>query len=163
RARRAPPAPARGRLRAELARVPARGRGRGHGAAARRARSRLRPRLLDRARRARARGGPDDRPRQLAPLPRAPPPGRPAPPGDRPARAPLPGPPADVIYGRFVVTHLGDPQAAVDRWGEGVPAGARLLLEEVDTLDADDEALRRYYELVAALQAAHGQTTTVGR
>src|SRR5262249_52481337 len=55
-------------------------------------------------------------------------------------RVPLPGPPADVLYGRFIVTHLGEPHAVVDRWADGVSAGARLVLEEVDTLDADDEA-----------------------
>jgi SAM-dependent methyltransferase len=75
---------------------------------------------------------------------------------------PLPGAPADLLYGRFVVTHLCDARAVVDRWAEGASAGARLVLEEVDTLDADDEVLRRYYALVAALQSAHGQLTCVG-
>jgi SAM-dependent methyltransferase len=77
-------------------------------------------------------------------------------------RVPFPGAPADFLYGRFIVTHLPDGPAVVDRWADGLPAGARLALEEVATLDADDDALRRYYELVVALQAAHGQATYVG-
>jgi len=77
-------------------------------------------------------------------------------------RVPFPTPAADFLYGRFIVTHLRDGHALVDRWAEGAAPGARLVLEEVATLDADDEALRRYYGLVVALQAAHGQTTYVG-
>src|SRR5262249_46383136 len=78
-------------------------------------------------------------------------------------RVPFPTPPADLLYGRFVVTHLRDGHEALDRWAVAAAPGARLVLEEVATLDADDEALRRYYELVVALQAPHGQTTYVGR
>jgi trans-aconitate methyltransferase len=78
-------------------------------------------------------------------------------------RAPFPTPPADLLYGRFVVTHLPEGHEVIDRWADGTAAGARLVLEEVATLDADDEVLRRYYELVVALQAAHGQATYVGR
>lgn len=79
------------------------------------------------------------------------------------ARVPFPAPPADVLYGRFIVTHLPDGSALADRWAAGAAPGARLVLEEVAGLDADDPALRRYHELVAALQAAHGQATFVGR
>jgi SAM-dependent methyltransferase len=78
-------------------------------------------------------------------------------------RVPFPAPRADVLYGRFIVTHLCDGHEVIDRWADAAVAGARLVLEEVATLDADDEALRRYYGLVVALQAAHGQATYVGR
>jgi SAM-dependent methyltransferase len=79
------------------------------------------------------------------------------------ARVPFPVAPADLLYGRFILTHLAEPFALIDRWAEVVTPGARLALEEVHTLDADDEALRRYYALIEALQAAHGQRTYIGR
>jgi trans-aconitate 2-methyltransferase len=78
-------------------------------------------------------------------------------------RVPFPVEPADVLYGRFVLTHLSGGLAVVDRWAAVASAGARLALEEVDTLAADDEDLRRYYALVEALQTEHGQRTYVGR
>jgi len=78
-------------------------------------------------------------------------------------RVPFPAGPADFLYGRFIVTHLPDGHEVIDRWAEGAAAGARLVVEEIATLEADDEVLRRYYDLVVALQAAHGQATQVGR
>jgi hypothetical protein len=71
--------------------------------------------------------------------------------------------PADLIYGRFVLTHLRDGLGVLDRWADAASSGGRLALEEVDTLAADDEDLSRYYALVEALQTAHGQRTYVGR
>jgi ubiquinone/menaquinone biosynthesis C-methylase UbiE len=78
-------------------------------------------------------------------------------------RVPFPAPPADLLYGRFILTHLAGGVAVLDRWAEVASPGARLALEEVDTLDADDPVLRRYYRLLEAMQAAHGQRTYVGR
>jgi trans-aconitate 2-methyltransferase len=78
-------------------------------------------------------------------------------------RVPFPAAPADLLYGRFVLTHLSGGLGVVDRWADIATASGRLALEEVDTLAADDEDLARYYRLVEALQAAHGQRTYVGR
>jgi SAM-dependent methyltransferase len=78
-------------------------------------------------------------------------------------RLPFPAPPADLLYGRFIATHLAGASAVVDAWAAGAAPRARLALEEVATLDADDPALRRYYALVETLQAAHGQRTSPGR
>ena len=78
-------------------------------------------------------------------------------------RVPFPAPPADLIYGRFVVTHLPDAGAGDRRWAEALVPRGRLALEEVDTMTSDDPALVRYYELVEAMQAARGQRTYVGR
>jgi SAM-dependent methyltransferase len=78
-------------------------------------------------------------------------------------RLPFPAPPADLIYGRFVVTHLPDAGAAIAGWAGALVSRGRLALEEVDTMTSDDPALVRYYELVEAMQAARGQRTYVGR
>ena len=79
------------------------------------------------------------------------------------ARVPFPAPPADLIYGRFIVTHLSDAGAAIARWAEALKPRGRLALEEVDAMTSDDPTLIRYYELVEAMQAARGQRTYVGR
>jgi trans-aconitate 2-methyltransferase len=78
-------------------------------------------------------------------------------------RVPFPAPPAELIYGRFIVTHLPDADAALARWADGAATRGRLALEEVDALTADDPTLIRYYRLVEAMQAARGQRTYVGR
>jgi trans-aconitate methyltransferase len=67
-------------------------------------------------------------------------------------RVPFPAPAADLLYGRFILTHLAGGTALLDRWAEAAQPGARLALEEVDTLDADDAVL-----------SAHGQRTYIGR
>jgi len=78
-------------------------------------------------------------------------------------RVPFPAPLADLIYGRFVVTHLPGPGAAIAGWARALVSRGRLALEEVDTMTSDDPALVRYYQLVEAMQAARGQSTYVGR
>ncbi len=54
------------------------------------------------------------------------------------ARVPFPTPPADLIYGRFIVTHLADAGAAIARWAEAIAPRGRLALEEVDAMTSDD-------------------------
>jgi trans-aconitate 2-methyltransferase len=78
-------------------------------------------------------------------------------------QVPFPAPPADLIYGRFIVTHLPDADAALARWAAGAAPRGRLALEEVDSLAADDPTLTRYYQLVEAMQEARGQRTYIGR
>ncbi len=78
-------------------------------------------------------------------------------------RVPFPAPPADLIYGRFVVTHLPDARAAIAAWADALVPRGRLALEEVDSMTSDDPTLVRYYALVEAMQAARGQRTYVGR
>ncbi len=79
------------------------------------------------------------------------------------ARIPFPAPPADLLYGRFIVTHLADAAAALGRWADALRPRGRLALEEVEAMTSDDATLIRYYELVEAMQAARGQRTYVGR
>jgi SAM-dependent methyltransferase len=79
------------------------------------------------------------------------------------AQVPFPAPPADLIYGRFIVTHLADAGAAIAAWAAATAPRGRLALEEVDAMTSDDPMLVRYYELVEAMQAARGQRTYVGR
>lgn len=76
--------------------------------------------------------------------------------------APLPVPPADVMYARFLLTHLRSPAQALRTWARALRPGGVLLLEEVAGLHSAEPALTRYYQLVAELQAHYGQATYVG-
>ncbi len=77
-------------------------------------------------------------------------------------RSPLPVPPADVVLARFLVTHLREPLGALAVWASALAPGGRLLVQETARLVSRDPALGRYYELVAELQARHGQALDVG-
>jgi trans-aconitate 2-methyltransferase len=70
---------------------------------------------------------------------------------------------ADLLYARFLLTHLAQPAAALRAWADVAAPGAHLLLEETAAMTASHAALARYHALVAALQRAHGQDMTVGR
>jgi trans-aconitate 2-methyltransferase len=77
-------------------------------------------------------------------------------------RAPFPCAKADVLYCRFLLTHLQDPGLAIRAWADAAKPGARLLIQETASLESDEPVIRRYYQLVAALQAGYGQSLHVG-
>lgn len=72
-------------------------------------------------------------------------------------------PPADLVYARFLLTHLAEPEQALASWLQGVAAGGVLLVQETSLLGSEHPTLTRYYQLVEALQAQHGQSLYVGR
>ena len=71
-------------------------------------------------------------------------------------------PPAELVFSRFLLTHLADPAAALVHFKGLVRDGGVLLLQETSSLEAEHSALRRYYELVGALQAHYGQILYIG-
>lgn len=76
--------------------------------------------------------------------------------------APLPLPKAQLAYSRFLLTHLSEPARAMENVLECLEPGGHLVVEEIERLEGQTPLLRRYYELVSALQANHGQSTTIG-
>jgi hypothetical protein len=76
--------------------------------------------------------------------------------------APYPTGPADAIYARFLVTHLADPAAAIAVFASQLAPRGRLLLEEVERIESDGAAFRRYLALVSAVLASQGQSLYVG-
>ncbi|HXJ22732.1 MAG TPA: methyltransferase domain-containing protein [Polyangia bacterium] len=76
---------------------------------------------------------------------------------------PFPAPPADLIYGRFIVTHLAEPEQALESWLRAAAPRGRLALEETADVASDEPALARYYQLVEQMQAAHRQRMHIGR
>jgi trans-aconitate 2-methyltransferase len=77
-------------------------------------------------------------------------------------RAPFPCPAADLLFCRFLVTHLDDPGAALRSWARAASPGARLLIQETASLESDDPIFQRYYLMVGALQSSYGQSLYIG-
>ena len=75
---------------------------------------------------------------------------------------PYPDREADLIYSRFLLTHLHRPADVLETSVRHLRPGGRLLLEETAALFSPVPALARYYELVKQLQARHGQETLIG-
>jgi SAM-dependent methyltransferase len=70
---------------------------------------------------------------------------------------------ADVIYCRFLLTHIHRPEDVLATSVRHLRPGGRLLLEETAELFSPVAALSRYYALVEQLQAHHNQQTLIGK
>jgi trans-aconitate 2-methyltransferase len=77
-------------------------------------------------------------------------------------RAPFPCAAADLLFCRFLVTHLDDPGAALRVWAQAASPGARLLIQETASLESDDSIFQRYYQMVGAVQSSYGQSLHIG-
>ncbi len=70
---------------------------------------------------------------------------------------------ADLIYCRFLLTHIHRPADVLSASVRHLRPGGRLLLEETASLFSPVPALSRYYDLVEQLQAHYGQETYIGK
>jgi trans-aconitate 2-methyltransferase len=70
---------------------------------------------------------------------------------------------ADLIYCRFLLTHIHRPADVLTTSVQHLRSGGRLLLEETAALFSPVPALSRYRDLVEQLQAHHGQETLIGK
>jgi len=78
-------------------------------------------------------------------------------------RVPFPCPPADVCYGRLLLSHLPDPGAVLAAWATQLAPGGLLLADEVERIHTDLPALRGYLEVAGALLGTRGHTLEVGQ
>ena len=78
------------------------------------------------------------------------------------AAVPFPVGPADLIYARFVATHLHDPAATIRSWATQLVPGGRLLLDEVDSISTANRVLSRYLTILTALLEHQGNSLYVG-
>lgn len=69
---------------------------------------------------------------------------------------------ADVVYVRFLLTHLAAPERALAAWRRRVAPEAVLVVEELEWMRSEHPALTRYYGIVETVQEAHGQRMYVG-
>lgn len=78
-------------------------------------------------------------------------------------RTPLPDPPADVIHARFLLAHLPDPAARLQRWSRSLAPGGRLVTDETERIDTHVPAFLRYEALGRAMVERRGADLQVGR
>lgn len=79
------------------------------------------------------------------------------------AELPLPGAPADLIFCRFLLTHLTEPRRMVRRWATQLRVGGLVLLDEVESIDTEHPAIRSYLAMVEALLERRKAHLYVGR
>jgi SAM-dependent methyltransferase len=79
------------------------------------------------------------------------------------AVAPLPLPPARLLYARFLLTHLRDVTRVLVGWRAAVLPRGLVVLEETAYMTSAHPAFRRYYALVERMQAHYGQAMYIGR
>jgi len=77
-------------------------------------------------------------------------------------RLPFPGGPADLIHARLLLSHLPEPERALERWRGELRPGGRLLLDEVEWIGSEDPVFVRYLELVRHMLRARGQDLEIG-
>jgi SAM-dependent methyltransferase len=75
---------------------------------------------------------------------------------------PFPTPPADVIYARLVLAHLGDPAAILDRWRRHLAPGGVVVSEELEDIEAPPGPLRAYDDLSSAMVRRGGGVMCAG-
>ena len=70
---------------------------------------------------------------------------------------------ADLVYARLLLAHLADPTAIVGRWSTILTIGGRVLIDDLEAIDTDDEVFRDYLDDVAlAVIRAQGGALFVG-
>jgi len=79
------------------------------------------------------------------------------------SKPPFPLPLADVLYSRFLLTHLREPTEVVRAWADVAQPGALLVLEEIAFMSGEHPAFPPYYALVDRMQAHYGQRMYIGR
>ena len=75
---------------------------------------------------------------------------------------PFPVGPADLLYCRLLLTHLDDPIDVIGRWATQVRSNGFVLLEEVEWIETDVEALRRYLEIVDEMLRSQSHALYIG-
>jgi trans-aconitate 2-methyltransferase len=76
---------------------------------------------------------------------------------------PLPVEPADLLYCRFLLTHLREPSHVLSGWLPFVTPTGVLALEELEHMHSAHPVLSEYYGIVEAMQDAHGQEMYIGK
>jgi trans-aconitate 2-methyltransferase len=77
-------------------------------------------------------------------------------------QTPFPVPAPNLLLCRFLLTHLRFTQEVLTDWRGIVSGGAVLLIHENESLQAENQELRRYYELVGEFQKQYGQDLRIG-
>jgi trans-aconitate 2-methyltransferase len=69
---------------------------------------------------------------------------------------------ADLMFCRFLITHLKYPQATIAGWTTELEQGGLLMLEEADSIETDHPVFRRYIGMVEAALASQSNKLFAG-
>ena len=69
---------------------------------------------------------------------------------------------ADLIFARFLLTHLSDPASAIERWAARLAPRGLLAVEEVESIRTDEPVLATYLDLQRRILAANRNVLEVG-
>lgn len=69
----------------------------------------------------------------------------------------------DVLFCRFLLTHLAQVGTVLATWANAASPNALLFIHETESLQTDNRAMDRYYEHVGRLQEHYGQALYMGR
>jgi trans-aconitate 2-methyltransferase len=75
---------------------------------------------------------------------------------------PFPTAAADLIYCRFLLSHLVNPQSQVQQWSTQLKGNGILLLDEIEWIRTTDPVFETYLEIVAAMLERQGNELYVG-
>jgi trans-aconitate 2-methyltransferase len=78
------------------------------------------------------------------------------------ATQPLPGGPYDLVYCRYLLTHLPKAEDVVNFWIGHLRGGGLLVVEENEWIRTGQPAFARYLEIVTAMLAAERQILYIG-
>ena len=76
--------------------------------------------------------------------------------------APFPTGLCDVMFSRFELTHLRDPESVVQLWVGQLRVGGLLLIEEVEYIDTSDSTLNSYQDMQQAMLKRQGNALYIG-
>ena len=76
--------------------------------------------------------------------------------------APFPVGPADLLFCRFLLTHLTDPAGALSVWASQLRPAGLLLVEEVERINTEDLVLSKYLEILTAVLDDQGHRLYIG-
>src|SRR5690606_18320826 len=72
----------------------------------------------------------------------------------------------DIIYARFLLSHLSSPAAVLQRMRRALPPGGQVVIEDIDITTHShwppSRAFRRYIEIYSATATAHGAHSSIG-
>lgn len=69
---------------------------------------------------------------------------------------------ADVMYVRFVLSHLPDVVQTVNRWLTALKPGGLLFIDETEAVETEVDVFRRYFELNIGMIATQGAKLWIG-
>ena len=75
---------------------------------------------------------------------------------------PLPGGPYDLIYARYLLTHVTDFRQAIGCWSTRLTHGGAIAIEENQWIETQQPAFGEYLTIVSAMLAEDGQRLFVG-